>query len=276
MDERTREKLAESLTAETTDLIPFLPYLLQDFWSLGAPPEDVLALLTDHPPASVDGAVPCALDLACGKGAVSIALAKALGMRVKGIDLMEAFLEEGRRRAEAEGVGALCTFVHGDVNEAVRTERGRDQRGWDLTIWGAAGNLLGAYSDTVRLLAETVRPGGLLIIDDGVVESEEARARQRFSALPYPTLAEWHALFAQNGLRVLASHAFDEGPESNSAGEPAYAQDLANISRRADELAARHPEHRAMFAAYVQSQRAEYEDLAGDVTGTMWLLQKRA
>jgi len=30
-----KEKLAKSLTAETTELIPYLPYLLQDLWELG-------------------------------------------------------------------------------------------------------------------------------------------------------------------------------------------------------------------------------------------------
>lgn len=35
-DKRNRRKLAASLTAETTDLLPFLPYLLQDFWELGS------------------------------------------------------------------------------------------------------------------------------------------------------------------------------------------------------------------------------------------------
>ena len=29
------EKLARSLTADSTQLIPYLPYLLQDLWELG-------------------------------------------------------------------------------------------------------------------------------------------------------------------------------------------------------------------------------------------------
>jgi hypothetical protein len=33
------EKLAKSLTAESTELIPYLPYLLQDLWELRLIPQ---------------------------------------------------------------------------------------------------------------------------------------------------------------------------------------------------------------------------------------------
>ena len=34
MNDTVKEKLAESLTSDTTDILPYLPYLLQDFWEL--------------------------------------------------------------------------------------------------------------------------------------------------------------------------------------------------------------------------------------------------
>jgi len=40
--QKTEEKLARSLSWESTDLLPFMPYLLQDFWELGSDP-DVMA-----------------------------------------------------------------------------------------------------------------------------------------------------------------------------------------------------------------------------------------
>lgn len=36
MNDTVKEKLAESLTSNTTDILPYLPYLLQDFWELGS------------------------------------------------------------------------------------------------------------------------------------------------------------------------------------------------------------------------------------------------
>lgn len=35
LKQSTEEKLAASLTAETTELLPYLPYLLQDLWTYG-------------------------------------------------------------------------------------------------------------------------------------------------------------------------------------------------------------------------------------------------
>ena len=39
------EKLAKSLTAESVELIPYLPYLLQDLWELGSSPKDMIHLI---------------------------------------------------------------------------------------------------------------------------------------------------------------------------------------------------------------------------------------
>ena len=113
----TEEKLVASLTGETAELLPFLPYLLQDFWELGSEPEVMVGLVGKHVDLSEDTRV---LDLACGKGAVSVRLAQKLGVKVKGIDLLPAFLEEARQKAEEFQVGDLCEFVLGDSNEAVK------------------------------------------------------------------------------------------------------------------------------------------------------------
>ncbi|MEW5920035.1 MAG: class I SAM-dependent methyltransferase [Bacillota bacterium] len=53
------------------------------------------------------------LDLACGKGAVSVKLAQAFGCRVHGIDAVKAFIEEANRWAkkynvESKGRGLPC------------------------------------------------------------------------------------------------------------------------------------------------------------------------
>lgn len=60
------EKLAKSLTAESVELIPYLPYLLQDLWELGSSPKDMVHLISKNIIISEKTKV---LDLACGKGA---------------------------------------------------------------------------------------------------------------------------------------------------------------------------------------------------------------
>lgn len=51
MDTKTEQNLAASMTADTTVIIPYLAYLLQDFWELGSSPDDMVELLADHVPA---------------------------------------------------------------------------------------------------------------------------------------------------------------------------------------------------------------------------------
>lgn len=85
---KVEEKLAKSLTAESTELIPFLPNLLCDLWELGSSPKDVICLITKH---IADPKGIRVLDLACGKGAVSVMTAKEIGCFVKGIDILPEF-----------------------------------------------------------------------------------------------------------------------------------------------------------------------------------------
>ncbi|HGL5504371.1 SAM-dependent methyltransferase [Clostridioides difficile] len=104
MNDTVKEKLAESLTS---DILPYLPYLLQDFWELGSSPEQMLQLFRKHIPFNEDTKV---LDLACGKGAVSVKLAKELNIHIKGVDLIPEFIDYARRKAIEYKVDALCDF----------------------------------------------------------------------------------------------------------------------------------------------------------------------
>ncbi|OPZ94067.1 MAG: hypothetical protein BWY74_00853 [Firmicutes bacterium ADurb.Bin419] len=61
---KVEEKLAKSLTAESTELIPYLPYLLQDLWELGSSPKDIIDMTQKHIQISKEMKV---LDLTCGK-----------------------------------------------------------------------------------------------------------------------------------------------------------------------------------------------------------------
>lgn len=257
MTDNTQEKLAKSLTAETTELLPYLPYLLQDFWELGSSPQDIAALLKKY---AVPGLQLRTLDLGCGKGAVSVHLARALGARMKGIDLIAEFIAEAKEKALEHGVDALCVFETGDINEAVERERG-----YDCTILGAVGNVLGTQEETLAKLKGTVRRGGFIIIDDAYLAEDAAAQDVRYANYEYPTLAQWQQYFAGAGLTLLECLPGAEGAEAEAGSE--------EIRRRADELAAQHPDKAALFEGYVQSQLDEYYDLEHTVVGATWILQ---
>jgi SAM-dependent methyltransferase len=107
------------------------------------------------------------LDVACGTGGTSIALAKGFGCHVTGIDLGSENLERARQRAEEEGVDQLTDFIRMDA-EALDLEDGH----FDAVVSECA---LCTFTDQPRALAEVfrvLRPGGLIGITDVVVERE--------------------------------------------------------------------------------------------------------
>jgi 2-polyprenyl-3-methyl-5-hydroxy-6-metoxy-1,4-benzoquinol methylase len=75
--ESLTENIVRSLDGSDVALRPFLPELLQDLWEIGSSAETMLALMKKHalhllpPPRKI-------LDLGCGKGAISIPIARAL------------------------------------------------------------------------------------------------------------------------------------------------------------------------------------------------------
>lgn len=254
MKKQTEEKLAKSLTADTADILPYLPYLLQDLWELGSNPADVVRA------AKETGAAPGwnVLDLGCGKGAVSINLAKILGCYTKGVDLMSEFIDYARKKAVEQAVGHLCEFEVGDINEAPQTEKG-----YDMVILGAVGSAMGAPKETLEKLKCTVKPRGYIIVDDGYLI--EGAGAPRLAA-DYYTREQWAQAFGKTGLQIISEKT--AGEETQSVND----SNTALIAARAAELALIHPERRALFEEYVISQQQECDDMIDRVASVMWVL----
>jgi cyclopropane fatty-acyl-phospholipid synthase-like methyltransferase len=247
-----REKLAKSLTAETIELIPFLAYLLQDLWELGSEPKDIIELIYKHCTVSNKTRI---LDLGCGKGAVSIQLAKMFGCNVKGIDIMPEFIAYAQKKAEEHRVDSLCDLVVGDINSAIKNEKA-----YDIVILGALGDVLGNRLETILKLKETVKPAGHILIDDayGNNGSDEK----------YPTRDTCLQIFDKARVKLVAEKAI-ENAELTAMNK--FNQE--HIINRANELKVLHPEKIAMFDLYIQSQQAECDELEDDLTGVTILLQ---
>lgn len=162
MRDNIQQKLARSLTAESTELIPHLPYLLQDFWELGGEPDIMVSFLKQYANINSRHRV---LDLTCGKGAVSVKLALAFDCACDGLDLMPEFIQEAQTKASEHGVADRCNFTVGDVNNAVS-----DSSDYDVAIWCAAGDLLGDYQATVAAVARVIKPGRYILLDDTYIK----------------------------------------------------------------------------------------------------------
>ncbi len=243
-----------SLDGHDDRLVDFLPYLLQDLWSIGSDPEIIRGLLQCHAPAPATLRV---LDLGCGKGAVAVALAQAFGCRVEGIDAIAAFIVEARRRADRAGVASLCEFTIGDLRTFLDTKRD-----FDVAIWGAVGPVLGSMEKTLERIRPCVRSGGLLVVDD-------AYAEDCGPAVPtYPTRSAMHSAFARAGWAVVEERAGGGAdPEENAAMTD-------RILQRARELTYLNPDLAHVFDAYVSAQERACEALETQLICSTWLLRR--
>ena len=100
-----------------TAIVPFLPYIMQDFWDLGTPPEIVIDLVQKHCQKFSTLRV---LDLGCGKGATSVKLAAELKCNCLGIDGIPEFIEISKKKAQEYDVESLCRFEVGDIREKIK------------------------------------------------------------------------------------------------------------------------------------------------------------
>lgn len=259
MLKETEERLARSLTADTTDALPYLPYLLQDLWELGSCPRDMINLIRKHMPLSKDTRI---LDLGCGKGAVLVRIAESLGISVVGYDIMPDFIEYAKQKASEFGVSSLCHFTVGDANEIVETEKG-----YDCVILGATGDILGRPPETLKKLKKTIKPEGFILLDEAFLPDGLNSDKAILSNYEYLKHEQWLRLFDENGLSLLGEVFSDEEYIDS------FDSETETIALRASELIARYPEKRTILEGYVQSQSNECKDLENTIVGVTWMLR---
>lgn len=258
MNEELNSQVAASLDA-TPELLPFIPELLADVWALGGSPETLVELL--HP-LGLSGPATRLLDLGCGKGAMSVTVASALGCCVHGVDGFGPFIDEAAKRAEDFGVAGLCEFECGDMRETVRTARD-----YDVVVFVANGPMLDG-KPCVDRLRQCVRSGGYIVLDDGFLPDGAARSK----------LPGYEAYLPHDEtIRRLTAHGDMLVRELVSSAEEADAVNTGmtdKIRQRAAGLAERHPESADLFSRYVQNQERECELLRKLLVPAIWLLQR--
>ncbi len=120
--------------------------------------EDKIRLLGEYLRLSPDSRV---LDIACGKGGPARILARMHGCRIEGIEVREAFADEARARAAAEGLDSLITVETADAAE-VELEAGA----YDAGLCLGAAFVWGTIADAAAALRPAVRSGGFVAIGE--------------------------------------------------------------------------------------------------------------
>ena len=175
------ESVARAMEADVR-LLPVLPGLLIDLSELGSSSEQIVSAFQ----AVGVGPESLVLDLGCGKGAVAVALAERLGLRVEGIDAFPPFLQCARALAKERGVASRCRFWKGDIRKLL----GKEGQ-YDAVLLLSVGPVSGGYEQTIAGIRTLVRQGGHIVIEDGFVADGIAQppgptatrpARRRFAA----------------------------------------------------------------------------------------------
>ena len=100
------------------------------------------------------------LDLGSGSGEMLCTWARDYGVMGTGIDLSQLFTAQAKRRAAELGVTDQVTFIHGDAAGYVADEKVGVAACLGATWIG------GGVAGTIALLAQSLRPGGIILIGE--------------------------------------------------------------------------------------------------------------
>jgi len=242
------ESVLTAMDCTDSEILPYLPYILQDFWAISSEPNVMIGLIKKH---SSDINNLKVLDLGCGKGVVSINIAKLMNCECHGIDAIPEFISFSTSKADEYGVGHLCKFEAGDIREKIRI-LGK----YDVIILGAIGQVFGDYFETLTTLNNNLKDGGIIIIDDGYIEDENSFKHDQ--------------VFSKSDLKKQISDAvmqlLDEVDVSGDKNVTEnYDTEYNNLLKRCQELIAKYPDKAEIFINYCDQQKKEYENMKTEI-----------
>jgi len=249
--------VVDSLDGKNPELYPYLSYILQDFTEIGADPEVMVQLIKKHIPA---GFLQIA-DLGCGKGAISVAMAKEFNCNVTGIDAMPDFIESAKEFAKKEEVSEKCKFFTGDIRTEILS-----LKGFDLVVLGAIGNVLGNVGETLTKVQKILNPDGYVLLDDAWSKQADNRAD-----IIFPTETAYYSMIADAGFKVVEMDVADMADHSGQENIM-----MGCMQTRCDELALQHPQLSHIFNQYIQNQQHEFNMMKFELTCATLLLKRNS
>jgi SAM-dependent methyltransferase len=252
-----KKSIVKSLDGLEFGLFPYLTYLLQDLWEIGAPSDIVIDIIKRKRILKKKSKI---LDLGCGKGAVLIRLVNEFGCEGHGIDALPDFVEEAKNYAKKYKVQQKCTFEAGDIRRKVD-----DLRGYDLVILGSIGPVFGDVKSTLLKVQTCINDDGYIILDDGYLSDE--------STIKSPVYLKETEMLQQ--IESAKINIVDKALLNPDFIKNSNKQIYDYIYKRVLELKKKHPEDHAMFDGYLKSQEEENTLLENHIICVTWLLEKK-
>ncbi len=246
-----------AMDGKDIEILPYLPYILQDFWEIGSNPEVMIDLIKKH---HTDYHNLKVLDLGCGKGAVSINIARHLGCECYGIDAIPEFVSFCRSKSKEWGVEQLCSFEYGDIREIIR-----NNEKYDVIVLGAIGQVLGDYYETLTALSRNLKENGTIIYDDGYLDDQSNFTHEHVLRKSFMRMQIFEA-----GMQMI-DEVVANGNEEVSIG---YDDEFIHLKQRCEELCVQYPEKAEVFRDYVKNQHGEYEHLKNDIICSTMVIKR--
>ncbi len=238
---------------QNVEIIPFLPYILQDFWELGTPSQIVINFVQKH---CKNYSKLNILDLGSGKGAVSIKLAVALNCNCHGIDGIPEFIEFSKIKAQEYGVSKYCFFEFGDIREKIE-----ELYNFDVIILGAIGQVFGNYYKTLKILQKHLTTEGIIIVNDAYINDS--------MNFQHPEILHREKILKQTEQANM--EIIDENIDKTTNS----VEEFENLKKRCNELIKKYPEKTSLFENYIQSQAEEYDVLENKIIGSVMVFKRK-
>ncbi len=257
MTDELSDGVLESLDCFDKALRPFIPYLLQDLWEIGSSSSKICTMISKN---GLDKRKLKIMDIGCGKGAISIPIAKEFGAEVFGIDAMPEFIEEAKSKAKEWGVENLCTFKSCNARDMVG-----ELKGFNLVLLASIGPVFGNVYETLKRVEDCLDENGYIILDDGYLPdnsvSDYSRCLREAEFFDQIKKSDFCIVDLTNQL-----------PE-DTADTDDYIYD--KIKMRTDELTLKYPDKKGLFESYLKSQENENYSLENELKCVMVLLKKK-
>ena len=241
------ESVVTAMDGTDKELFPFLPYILQDTWEIGAEPITIIKLIYKYANNFSNLNL---LDLGCGKGAVSVMAAHKLNCRCHGIDAIPEFIDEARQKAIEYHVDHLCNFEVDDIRIRTKT-----LARYDIIILGAIGPVLGDCLSTLTSLLKNLNADGIIIIDDGYIENN--------STFTHPLILKQKEIHQQ--IKSAGMELIDEVIMAKDEIKDSDNKIYANLEKRCLELMELHPDKQNLFQSYICKQVEENDVLENKI-----------
>ena len=233
-------------------VIKHVPYLFQDFNVFGFDSSQLETLLKKY----VGKRETCRMfEVNCGKGEMSIQLAKAFDYKVKGFDLISDFVTMAKERADAIHVEHICEFSFGNSADELLKEDS-----YDLIIYDATTTQIGSPEESMLIVADSVHEDGYIVLRVMLDIRENPS---------YAIEGDWKEAISMANLRVV-----DQKYEDLSAFKQQEGKRLKFIEERINELTFIYPQHDDDLRTYLKRRKRQYDDLDKGLMGITMLIGK--